>query len=327
MQRYTKGSQQPAKPYFWVQLRGRPHRQSPAGHERFIGYSGRLDLQLEVVSDYLFVGSGGIAVQSPNGRGLRAYYTFARRNERLIVPATSIKGAVRSIVEAISNSCVPLRGRKERVPDNHQPCRDPGKLCPACRIFGTTGWRGHAYFSDAEPVGDLKPEIVKIADLWQPRAAQGRKFYHVGRFQTLDSRPEKNHRFIEAVPRGSRFSTVLSFENMSAAEMCLILAALGLSLSDGGQVASSFPIKLGGAKPRCLGAVSVTPQRLVLVREGSDLIKDLIQGGARQQLQEWLRTWLRACDLLDRSSWEEFRRQCQQNAAPRADRSCPEGVY
>ncbi|MFN3929342.1 MAG: RAMP superfamily CRISPR-associated protein, partial [Thermoflexus sp.] len=111
-----------------------------------MGLSGRLELEIEVRSDYLYVGSGQIELFNNRGRE-QAYYAFARRDGQLIIPGTSIKGAVRSVVEAISNSCVKLITSRERLPPSHQPC-DEDALCPACRLFGVTGYRGRAHFAD-----------------------------------------------------------------------------------------------------------------------------------------------------------------------------------
>jgi hypothetical protein len=84
-----------------------PERKPATTHEKFAGLTGRLELTFTVVSEYLFVGSGAYEFD-PNARGDRpdVWYTFYRRNGQLCVPGTSIKGAIRAIVEAISNSCV-----------------------------------------------------------------------------------------------------------------------------------------------------------------------------------------------------------------------------
>src|SRR2546426_10579675 len=82
------------------------------------------------------------------------------------IPATSLKGCVRSVVEAISRSCVSkTRAKEERPRDRVQPspleqsreCRKPEKTrsgeaprpCPACRLFGAMGFGGKVTFRDA----------------------------------------------------------------------------------------------------------------------------------------------------------------------------------
>lgn len=312
-----------AKPFFWIPLgKEGPVKKAPPAHDRFKDWSGRLELEIEVASEYLYVGSGNFELFNLNGRE-QAYYAFARRDGQLVIPGTSIKGAVRSIVEALSNSCVPQVAKGERAP-RHDRCRDEKALCPACRLFGTTGYGGRVHFSDAVPIGEARTEKVKIADLWPPRQAEGRKFYHAGSFQRLDTQPQKSHRFIEVVPRGSKFATTLHFENASNAEMGLLIRALGLDFGqqDPSKVVYAFPIKLGGAKPRCLGAVYLRPKRLYLVPEGPEIFSALLAGGKPSPLMENLKAWLMDGSLLDQAAWKTFR----ENAG-RREEPCPKEVY
>lgn len=320
------GAQNPQpKPFFWIALEGKPEptKEGPAPHHRFSGLSGCLELEIEVRSDYLYVGSGQIELFDHHGRE-QAYFAFARRNGQLIIPGTSIKGAVRSVVEAISNSCVKLIGRGERLPASHQPCQGEDALCPACRLFGTTGYRGRVRFADAVPVGDVRPSIVKIADLWPPSQIRGRKFYRSRQFQALDPKPAKNHRFLEAAPKGSKFRSVLYFENASSAEMGLLIRALGLDRSpnDPSKVAYVVPIKLGGAKPRCLGSVRFIPKALRLLQDGPGLPASLLDGGVPVPITGTLLGWLEDETLLDRDAWDQFRRNAKAEEG-----FCPEGVY
>ncbi|GBD08597.1 hypothetical protein HRbin22_00838 [Candidatus Thermoflexus japonica] len=316
------------KPFFWISLKGRPQRTAPPGHDRFRGLSGWMELEIEVVSDYLYVGSGQLELHSIQG-GEQACYAFARRNQGLIIPGTSLKGAIRSIVEAISNSCVRIAGRSERIrSDAHKGCeykeRDRETLCPACRLFGTTGYRGRVHFTDAVPVGEVKTEIIKIADLWPPRQIRGRKFYQNKRFQRLDLKPAKNHRFLEAVPKGARLQTTLFFENLEEEELGLLLRALGLDQhpEDPQRVIFAFPVKVGGAKPRCLGGVRFTPKRIRLLEGGPALFSALLAGESSSAAKPLLVRFLAHRELLDPEAWERFR----QEARPKNE-FCPMEVY
>ena len=315
------------KPFFWIPVREKPARSSVPddvpGHDRFTGASGRLVLHLEVMSDYLYVGGGQFELKTTGGRE-QAYYAFARRDGQLVIPGSSLKGAVRAVLEAISNSCVVQRGRNERVSSSHVPCSSDGPFCPACRLFGTTRRRGRVHFSDGVPVGEVRGEVIKIADLWPPRNARGRKFYRSNRMRRFDLTPAKNFRFIEAVPRGSRFAFTLHFENLQPAEMGLVARAMGLDLRDGDRVAQAFPIKMGGAKPRCLGAVTFGVTALWLVRPGPGLLSALGGGGSLVAPEQVLREWLSAPSegLLDREAWDEFRRNAAQGEG-----WCPKELY
>ncbi len=317
------------KPFVWIPLpKDPPQRSQPTTHERFSGLTGKLELTFTVVSEYLFVGSGAYEFD-PNHNNQRpdVWYTFYRRNGQIWVPGTSIKGAIRAIVEAISNSCVsqfrPNKG--ERVPPSHQPCRRSNELCPACRLFGMTGLRGRVHFSDAFPEGQVRLQIVKIGELWEPSSYSGRKFYEVKRApQIADRRPQRNFRFVEAVPKGTRFRATLHLENLSEAEVGLIAYALGWDVEREGAVLAFSP-KLGGAKPRCFGAVEFEPVCAVWwrPREGSKLPVPMRQD-QRPLLSLLCRCMeaARAQRLLHESSWKSL----VKNMRPQ-ETSCPREVY
>lgn len=331
MNQYRQGQVPEPKPFFWIPLRQErpPAKATPVWHQVFSGWNGSLSMEIEVVSEYLYVGSGVIEVDQRQ----RTYYAFARRDGRLVIPATGIKGAVRSVLEAISNSCVSQVGRGEdrSLPKPHQKRKcemdrrwqDTSQLCPACSLFGTTGYRGRLHFTDATPLGRVSPAIIKIADLWPPRQSKGRKFYQNKAFRHLDDRTAKNHRFLEAVPRGCRFRSTLFFTNTTTGEMGLILRSLGLERGDNGTIKPVFPVKLGGAKPRCLGGVHFRAVELKLLSpSGSGFWQALAQGGSRLPVQETLLEWLEDTSLLDREIWERF----QKGAAPMREQ-CPRGLY
>lgn len=264
------------KPFVWVPVpKEAPQRGRPTTHERFtdLTLTGKLELTLTVVSEHLFVGSGAYEFD-PNHGNQRpdVWYTFYRRNGQICIPGTSLKGMTRAIVEAISNSCVSQSRRSEHVPEAHSPKRcqvnkeDPRRssLCPTCRLFGLTGLRGRVHFADALPVGSVVPEVIKIGELWEPRRYGGRKFYEVKQAPLVsDKRPQKNYRFVEAVAKGSRFHTTLFVENLAKAELGLLAYALGWR-PEKGAFDRAFTPKLGGAKPRCFGAVHFNPDRLTL---------------------------------------------------------------
>ena len=326
------------KPFFWIALQDAPQRTAPVFHKAFRGWTGRLDIAIEVRSDYLYVGSGQIDLVRINGRE-QARYAFTRRDGKLVIPATSIKGAVRAVFEAITNSCVSQRSRGERVGSAaHQACglvrkgkERQAHLCTACRVFGTTGYRGRVYFSDAEPVDEVKTTTIRISDLWPPKRTKGRKFYENKRFsyEGLDLTPMRNTRFLEVVPRGAKFRTTLHFEILSEAELGALMHALGLNLRRGGQqrvmVVFAFPLKLGGAKPRCLGGVRFRPTRLhIIASPHQSWIEGLMRANQEQEeLIPSLASWLMNTSLIDQTAWKTFLKKAQS----RTDEPCPREVY
>jgi len=323
------------KPFFWIPLQDAPQRTTPVFHDAFRdwGWTGWLILDIEVFSNYLYVGSGQIDLVNIDGRE-QARYTFTRRNGNLVIPATSIKGAVRSVFEAITNSCISQRHRRERpLSTAHMACglvrkgkEGKAQLCPACRVFGTTGYRGRVHFTDGEPVGAIQTTTIKISDLWPPRRTRGRKFYETKPYQPQDLRPKRNTRFIEVVPKGSIFCTTLRFENLSAGELGALLRALGIVPKEDNpdEVHLAFPIKLGGAKPRCLGSVHMWPKKVRIVASPQQSwLEGLIQPSGKGEMVAHLAAWLRDVSLLAPQAWEAFRSQAQ----PRMDESCPREVY
>jgi CRISPR/Cas system CSM-associated protein Csm3 (group 7 of RAMP superfamily) len=320
------------KPFVSIEIPSRAPEPKPATtHEKFAGLTGRLELTFTVVSEYLFVGSGAYGFD-PNAQGDRpdVWYTFYRRNGQLCVPGTSIKGAIRAIVEAISNSCVSqIRRPREQVNSHHQACRfrdENNSLCPACRLFGTTGYRGRVHFSDFLPNGEVRSQIVKIGELWEPKRYDStkRRFYKSKSFQpTGDSRPRSGFRFVEAVRKETKFQGTLIFENLSEAELGLLFHALGWAV-EGERVIIAFAPKVGGAKPRCFGSVQFNPIGLHLWggNLGGLLTPQIATG---REVLLFLSRCLQECRgsrLLHSESWEALRHGFQPQSEP-----CPREVY
>ncbi|MCG2826306.1 MAG: RAMP superfamily CRISPR-associated protein [Thermoplasmatales archaeon] len=263
-----------------------------------------MELTIEVASDFLFVGSGNYDLRDMDKL---VYYSFFRTNQNITIPGTSIKGAVRSVAEAISNSCVIVKGNQEKLGIN--PCKfdlEKGKiqLCPACRIFGITDYSGRVCISDAVPL-KIETEIIKIGELWGPRInRKKRKFYQNKLFNPVGNlRPEKNHRFVEAVRKGSRFSTSLRYQNLTEGELSLILYAMGVN--------QDYMIKIGGAKPRCLGTVRFIAGKLLVLSE------DLLSF-TEKSIAEIIRN----SELIEPELLTQFK-----NEISKEKEYCPKGMY
>ena len=182
------------KPYEFVsipQVRGQD-REHPAGHDRYDAerLSGHLSANLLVLT-WLHVGAGSIRLnRSPKYPLIRSH---VRVGGQVAMPASSLKGMVRSVAEAISHSCVRVtRAPRNQLPPGAAECRDKEKLCPACRLFGALGYQGLVRFSDAvlRPEEGLGPKLVRMPSLYAPRGRSsryvqsgrvaGRKFYQHG---------------------------------------------------------------------------------------------------------------------------------------------------
>jgi CRISPR/Cas system CSM-associated protein Csm3 (group 7 of RAMP superfamily) len=312
------------KPFFWIPLTHSERKDAPVSHESFKGLNGYLDIEVKVQSDYLYVGSGSILLNARK----QSYYAFAKRNGKLIIPATSMKGPVRSIAEAISSSCVSQKSWRDQATGLNDPCKvkkgqeASSRLCPACGLFGTTGYMGRVHFVDAVPVTSLNPQIIKISDLWPPRVALGRKFYQAKTFVPQDNETERNHRFLEVVPKGSIFATRIYFENTSPSEMGLLIRALGIGFPEGGPDNPRYlvPVKIGGAKPRCLGAVrfAIEGIRQLQISKG-DFLGTTIDGAKAYSV---MREWLMDDSLIDEVAWLRF-----IDCAKPMSETCPKELY
>ena len=137
---------------------------------------------------------------------------------------------------------------------------------------------------------------------------RGRKFYKHGR-------PAAGNTPTEAVPAGGRFSFRCDFENLSAAELGVLLIALG-------QGDPPLHLKLGGGKPACYGSVAFREVGLWLrpVQESyltwEDADREAEPGAYVQAAQADGRLLLQ----------EQLRALAETLRYPN-DRECPEGNY
>jgi len=293
-----------------------------SGHERYLGgdrFNLQLDLRIEALSP-VRIGSGFTEMDA---KGL-VYQSQARRNGVPVIPGSSLKGMVRSIVEAISDSCVnKVDSKVTKLPRALGECKvdkdsDITGICPACFLFGCMGYMGRVFFEDALPESNSTvTEIVKIPYLYGPRNSQkGRKFYFHGK--RAGGKQE-----VEAIKKGSIFNTRLTVESLGRAELHLLLVALG-------EIGGLVP-KLGGGKPGCLGSVrmevtgAIMYDPLAYFRDGETETKRLDRKG-------WLefRDWVTAAEdsggesLVNVEALQKLRSILRY---PRGDRSCPTGSY
>jgi len=266
------------KPYEFIGFpKKSPDRAKGAGQDciRAELLSGTLTLTLRTLTP-VHVGSGYTDfVKAGNQETLAALQASKRvRDEntlrrRYLIPGSSVKGAVRSIVEAITRSCVRVVQGKYRpyLPQSYGGCVRIDQLCPACRLFGTQDYQGHLSFEDAvAPPGSLV--MLGVPLLWTPArgvrglpsiyldrhgAAKGRKFYfHAKYAQGADART--------CIKTGAELPLRIHFVNLEEAELGVLLTALGL------HPAYRFPIKLGGGKPVGLGTVELEAHSLRLLQ-------------------------------------------------------------
>jgi hypothetical protein len=240
-------------PYGFVQLpEGHIERKKPTGHATYQpgALSGTLRGVL-VARSSIHVASGQLKqTDDPRYPLVKAHVRSAGRP---VVPGSSLKGCIRSIVEAITASCVRItRARRNQLPREAQGCSRKESLCLACRMFGSMGYQGLVRFSDAV-LTKGETEISVAPPLYMPRKREGlyyrgnkvvgRKFYHHGV-------PAAGEMPLEVCPEDSRLAFTLDFDNLRKEELGVLLLALG-------QGEPQLYPKLGGAKPVCRGSVEV----------------------------------------------------------------------
>jgi CRISPR/Cas system CSM-associated protein Csm3 (group 7 of RAMP superfamily) len=184
-----------------------------------------------------------------------------------IIQGTSLKGLIRSVYEAITDSCMPLvavegRSRSRRGETRVQYedigaykkecCSAQSALCPACRLFGTiledkVNCRGRAAFGDAALIkGRLTEERSNLKELSTPKPHHlgtygardsggkkiaGRKFYYHQGPTPEFSVAEPNNRTViidEVAPPGTVFRFELRIEDLDREELGKLLLALEL---------------------------------------------------------------------------------------------------
>lgn len=293
--RYENDSE---KPYAFVPFHNQsPSRKPPAGQAKISRdqFTGWLELELETLTP-MQVASGRIDfVRAAGEESLAALQVTNPVRDQAgaprrvgVIPGASFKGTVRSLLEAISPSCLRITGRNSRpyAPRRLNPCDNADSLCPACRLFGAQNYQGQLSFEDALlPLGSLV--LIGTPLLWTPARggrglpnrylnqrgeAIGRKFYfHARRAGGSDQRV--------AIKTGVRIPTRVHFINLSEEELGLLLAAIGLHPQH------PFPIKLGGGKPVGLGSVKVHLKTVCLLHGESGVRHQGRLGGQTSMLQ------------------------------------------
>ena len=130
-------------------------------------YSGKLKLKITTLVP-LHIGSGRYHYEN----GI-FQYSFIRKNGQPVIPGSSFRGAVRSVLEAVSHSCVAIRGGinenllgRALPPQNNNSCTTYQDACPACRLFGLAKGKGSSKglveFTDFIAEGKVVTQTIGI---------------------------------------------------------------------------------------------------------------------------------------------------------------------
>ena len=249
---------------------------------------GVLELEGEVVSDYLHVGSGIVDVvltsdvgdltdmierilkgesltsfASLNSMFSRPAHLLSRVGDRVVIPGSTIKGMVRTRLElSIPNACYIVdmqsrnysqRYREIFKPDQRKRADRFPQVCPVCDLLGNTGLASRVEFSDFTLSGD-----------WIDFVSSGSESY-------------------EVVKKGGKFSGRVTFKVKSPEELGMILWGFG--------------IRSGGNKVVLLGRFKFQDRRFGRVKFTVKSLK--AQGGKTMTVQDSLNSFVRAYSPRD----------------------------
>ena len=162
-----------------------------------------------------------------------------RENDRIALPGSSFKGMLRSVYEAVSESCMPT--------ERDLRCSYVNALCPACAMFGFLGYKGKLRFSSFPAEGAT--ENLTLPQLYShpPHVNQRRFYRHSTAYRQITDRAKGE--LYECLSPGAVLRGSITYQGLTEDQLGGLLFALGLGW--GGPVYH----KLGYAKPAYLGSV------------------------------------------------------------------------
>ncbi|SRR5579883_2894261 len=267
------------KPYELISFpKERPTLQHPIGHHKYDSHRlhGTLFLTLKVKTS-LHVSTGVVVMGSDINSRVPLIKTMVQGvDQKLSIQGSSLKGCIRSVYEAITNSTLTIVTSKYKatIPLERLPCRNKTELCPASLVFGALDWQGLIDFSDAK-CEDAGFSTGFMPSLYRPRPEQrkayfdqrgkvaGRKFY----YHTVRAIEKGQNQGI-AVQQAAKeytFTTKLHFRNLKPEELGTLLIVLGQD--------PKYPLalKVGGGKPIGMGTMTVEVTQATVLQNAQDL--------------------------------------------------------
>ncbi|WP_413173177.1 RAMP superfamily CRISPR-associated protein [Anabaena azotica] len=258
-----------SKPYDFVSFpKERPNLQRPYGHHKYdqSRLHGTIYLTLKVQTS-LHVSTGAVVLGSDIGSKISLIKTMVQGvDSKLSIQGSSLKGCIRSVYEAITNSTLPVvtSRYKDKIPQERLPCKNKEKLCPASRVFGALDWQGLIEFNDAncENIGFStgfmpslhRPRPDKRDEYFVNGKVAGRKFY----FNTSKAidKGQKEGISVQQAGREYTFKTEIQFKNLLSEELGTLLIVLGQD--------KKYPmaLKVGGGKPIGMGTMTVNVDKI-----------------------------------------------------------------
>jgi len=261
-------------PYDFVRLDPtvKPPRGSAPRHNSFTGINGHIEGTITTLTPLFIPGA-------PAGEG-EARQFRRNRYKKPIIPGSSLKGLMRSLVETIGPGCWWLLAaeHQDKLPDGYRQCHDLEHLCPACRLFGMmqkgSVLEGHVRFNDGvcenpQPyptmftpiLSNPKPRHTAWYFAGDDGTTTGRKyFFHQAQvasesgLRTTRRNETPQNMEIAPIGAGSVFAFSAAFESVAEGDLPLLLYALVLE--------EGMRHKIGYAKPAGLGSIEIKLTKL-----------------------------------------------------------------
>ncbi|MBD2298840.1 RAMP superfamily CRISPR-associated protein [Nostoc sp. FACHB-190] len=271
------------RPYDFVYFPTTPPTQNqPPGHHKYLPnhLHGTLFLTLTVQTT-LHISTGVVLLgEDINQADIPLIKTMVQGNDNeLLIQGSSLKGCIRSVYEAITNSRVGVKPKQpNEYPEERLPAKEKNQLCPASIVFGASGekwgWQGLITIQDAhcEITGS---EVGFMPNLWRPRPDENQAYYNndgktVGWkfYYNMKNSIDKgldNGIPVQVAFRNDEFSTQLNFKNLKPEELGALLIALGQD--------KNYPLvlKVGAGKPIGMGSMTVAITEAEIVQNQADL--------------------------------------------------------
>jgi len=294
-------------PYRFVPVRDEIRREAPLTGETFKSkaHSGAIRCRLTNVSP-LYIGVNANASSRP---------MYASKQE--LIPGSSLKGMLRSLAELVGGGCpVTYNNRVTyKLPRNLYPCYDTKQLCIACRMYGmmveSRLLKGKVFIGDAHlTAGDGRTRDMDVY-LGSPKAAHeafyrspasgifdgmARKLYFHQPLQkdklTVPSGRAVERKWrIQALPHGHVFRFEIQFQNLTDAELSLLLYTVALEeqvtvstrLNDKERLTLTGPLlhKLGNAKALGGGSCRIEVENLSFLAPPAIRFASLTSSGTK----------------------------------------------
>lgn len=236
---------------------------------------------------------------------------FIKFKDKYVIPASSLKGEIRNIVEILTTSCIKNVKEKhlyKRIPENFKPCKNTEHLCFACRLFGSTGndmeeisitqksYKGRVFFSDAaidKNVNTLTLSFLLGGPRVEEREPAMKRFYTTSsgkirgrKFFWHQKKLFNKNNLINDFPQSSRkvMSTVscidinhefkfeVHFEKLTAEELGTLVYALELE--------EGLLHKFGRAKAYGFGSCKIKIEKILL--DNDDKYRNFISSNNNQ---------------------------------------------